>query len=111
MDESDVIQVKQLHVTAIVDDSPDPYGQPGFFGAFAKFEAADADLIAWLELAASAKAAIKVRCVMLEVTGPIGKIERSDGVVTVTVSVDGLRYAVPRGREKRGLNRPPAKPS
>lgn len=92
MEEKQTIHVQELHISAMVDDSADPYGQPGCFGAWAWFETSDRNLISRLER----HAAVTLSCVLLEASGCVAKIENQPDKTKVTIAVDDVRYVRPQ---------------
>jgi len=87
----------------MVDDAPDPYGQPGCSGIWAYAETADPALLERLSIAAETATSITLKCATLEVDGIVGGFTRSGKKTRVEVDVKTIRIVPPAPRVERGL--------
>jgi len=99
------IRVPQLTVRAMVDNAPDPYGQPGCSGIWAYTETADSALLDQLSAAGQTSASVTLKCAVLEVDGTIGRFTQDGNQTRVAVEVRGIRIVPPTPPTRRGLSR------
>ena len=102
---SDVIVVERLTVEVITGAaSDDPYGQ-GFSAIVASGCSSERTVVESLTRANQEKRSVTLRCAMLDVTGPITKIERHAETTRVKLYVEDLSYRRPTSLVGRGLRR------
>jgi hypothetical protein len=88
MDEQ--ISVNELNVTAMVDESTDPYGMAGCSAIWARFEVSDATMVEHLRRSKAHGVKIDVRCGALVVAGVIGKLLQKGNVTLVSLAVHDI---------------------
>ena len=91
----EVIVVPRLDVSVVTGEpKDDPYGQ-GFSAIFAAIETSDADMASRLRAVHRSGDTVTLRCAMLDVTGPITKVDRNSGVTKFILSVRQVCYRDP----------------
>jgi hypothetical protein len=81
--------VHRLEITCRSDDTPDPYGKPGFSAVSALVFSTDKDAFQTVRSAAGARTIVAVRCGGLEVRGEVfeGPTAKNDALGRVQISV------------------------
>lgn len=88
---SEVLEVNELEIRALVSEEKDTYGQDGFFSLIANILASDEGQIVFLNSAHAAKTRIVVRCCRLEIQGKITSCSKAHEFLKAVVAIEDVR--------------------
>jgi hypothetical protein len=91
------IDVPQLSVQVVTGEpAQDQHGQ-GFAAISATFEVTDPALVERLSRIAQERTSVTIRCAMVDVSGPLTRVERSDNRARFMLAVSDMVYRKPSG--------------